>query len=143
MRLAAFIVLAAGAGATMLAHAATVGTARVAAAPGASELQFMRHALVDHLRMSEGTVAADLLLSPGDSPGEWRFRGRAAPSADAAARGPGQPHPHGAIYGRAALTCALDGARAPLDAGCWRVTLLDIGGAAIARPPDARDAPGG
>lgn len=133
MRLAAFIVLAAGAGASMLAHAATTGTERAAPVPSAADLQSMRHALVDHLRTAEGAIAADLLLSPGDMPGDWRFRGRAAPPPDAAAAGPGQPHPHGALYGRAALTCALDGTRAPIPAGCWHVTLLEIGGAEITR----------
>jgi hypothetical protein len=143
MRLAAFIVLAVGAGASMLAHAATTGTARVALTPSAAELQFMRHALVDQLRTSEGAIADDLLLSPGDVPGEWQFRGRAAPTPDTAEIGPGQPHPHGALYGRAALTCALDGARAPLAAGCWRVTLLQIGGGNIARLSEPRTATGG
>lgn len=134
MRLAALVVLAAGAGAAMWAQASTDAGARSAPTPSAAELQSMRHALVDHLRLSEGAIAADLLLSPGTAPGDWRFRARAAPPEAAETAGPGQPNPHGAIYGRAALRCALDGTRAPLAAACWEVTLLEVGGARIARP---------
>jgi hypothetical protein len=134
MRLAALVVLAAGVGAAMWAQASTESGARSASTPSAAELQSMRHALVDHLRLSEGAITADLLLSPGDAPGDWRFRARAAPPQAEEAAGPGQPHPHGAIYGRAALRCTLDGTRAPLAAGCWKVTLLEVGGARIARP---------
>jgi hypothetical protein len=138
MRLAAFIVLAVGAGASMWAQASTTGTERIASSPSAAELQSMRHALVAHLRASEGAITADLLLSPGDAPGEWHFRGRAAPPPDAAARGPGQPHPHGALYGRATLGCGPDGMPA---LPCWEISVLEIGGETLSRR--AQVAPGG
>ncbi|MFT6775522.1 MAG: hypothetical protein ACJA1L_003243 [Paracoccaceae bacterium] len=124
MRLIAILALSAAAGLAMWAQASTTPPDDGAIHLSAMERQAMRLALADHLRGVHGTPTADLVLSPGEAPDLWRFRARAAPPADAQARGAGQPLPHGALYGDAVLRCAP----AVADAACWEVTALHISG---------------